>query len=112
MHCVGPRTGIAPAEEGEAAAAVRGLLAALEAQGTLGKQAPVDASDESLEYLLRSAASLAATGPLPPPAAGAAAEPLQVQRIRSGFKAFWADELQEGEGEDDDEDEDDEGETE
>ena len=77
----------------KAASAVRGLLAALEAQGSLVAQSPDDASNESLEYLLRSAASLAATGPLPPPGAGAADEPPKVQRIRSGFKAFWADEL-------------------
>ena len=89
----------------KAAAAVRGLLTALEgAQGRLLEGG--DASNESLEYLLRLWASLVA----PPPIAGAAAAPPQVQRIRSGFKAFWADELQEGEDEDDNGDE--EGETE
>ena len=80
----------------KAASAVRGLLAALEAhEGSLVAQSPDDASNESLEYLLRSAASLAATGPLH---AGAADEPPKVQRIPSaGFKAPWADVLLEEE---------------
>eukprot|EP00966_Prymnesium_polylepis_P272246 6289960-Prymnesium_polylepis.1 len=88
----------------KAAAAVRGLRTVLEAHGGLGKKGDNDASDESLEYLLRSAASIAATGGAPPANASAAVAdtPPQVQRIRSGFKAFWADELQEGEAEEGD----------
>ena len=74
--------------------AVRGMRLAYEAQGGLGKYAEGDASDESLEYLLRSAPSIAALGG--PQVEAAAAAP-SVQRSQSGFKALWADEVDEGE---------------
>ena len=97
----------------KAAAAVRGMRLACEADGGLGKHTDSDASDASLVYLLQSAPSIAALGGTPaaappPPAAAAAAAaasapPPPVKRILSGFKALWADELDEGEDEEGDE---------